>query len=173
MFFEDWQGVLRAVIMCVITYPALILFLRVSGSRTLAKLNAFDLVVTVALGSTLATIVLSKEVALVEGLTALALLILLQYVAAWLIVRSPVARRLLKGEPRLLHYRGHFLSAAMRSARLTEADIRSAVRLQGVASLEDVEAVVLETDGSLSVVTRPVEGPSSALANTVAQAESS
>ena len=50
-----------------IAYAALVLFLRISGKRTLAKLNAFDLVVTVALGSTLSAIILQESIALAKG----------------------------------------------------------------------------------------------------------
>ena len=83
-----------------------LLLLRVSGKRTLTKMNAFDLVVTVALGSTLATVLLTKSVALAEGLTAFVLLIFLQFVLTWLFVRSQAASRLVKSEPTLLAYQG-------------------------------------------------------------------
>ena len=53
MLFQDWGGIVRTVVVGSLAYVTLVLFLRVSGKRTLAKLNAFDLVVTVALGSTL------------------------------------------------------------------------------------------------------------------------
>ena len=80
--------------------------MRVSGKRTLTKMNAFGLVVTVALGSTLATVLLIKSVALAEGLTAFMLLIFLQFVLTWLFVRSQAASRLVKSEPTLLVYQG-------------------------------------------------------------------
>ena len=75
MLFQGWSGIGRTALISVTAYAALVLFLRISGKRTLSKLNAFDLVVTVALGSTLATILLSQDVALAEGLTALGMLI--------------------------------------------------------------------------------------------------
>jgi uncharacterized membrane protein YcaP (DUF421 family) len=53
MLFQDLQGIVRTLFVGVMAYIALVCFLRISGKRTLAKLNAFDLVVTVALGSTL------------------------------------------------------------------------------------------------------------------------
>ena len=56
--------------------------LRISGKRTLATLNAFDFVVTVAVGSTVATVLLSFAVALAEGVLALTLLVTLQWVVA-------------------------------------------------------------------------------------------
>jgi hypothetical protein len=61
--------------MAPLAYGVLIFFLRVSGKRMLSKMSAFDLVVTIALGSTLATILLSKDVTLAEGIAALGLLI--------------------------------------------------------------------------------------------------
>ena len=50
-------------------------------------MSAFDLVVTIALGSTLATILLSKEVALADGVLALGLLVGLQYGLAFMAAR--------------------------------------------------------------------------------------
>ena len=154
MFFDSWSDLFRTFVICVGAYISLILLLRTSGKRSIAKLNIFDWVVTVALGSTLATVILSKDVALANGLVAFATLIGLQYVLAWITVRSSRMRRLVKSDPRLLFYRGQFLEGAMRQERIVHAEIRAVVREQGLASLEEVEAVVLETNGGFSVVPR-------------------
>ena len=93
MFVGDLSGLLRTVLVGIPAYLALLLLLLVSGKRTLTKLNAFDLVITVALGSTLATILLSEDVGLDEGVVALGLLIALQFVVAWASAHfSPVRR---------------------------------------------------------------------------------
>lgn len=73
MFFEDWFGLLRVLIVGCCAYAALVATLRISGKRTLSKMNAFDLVVTVALGSTLSTVLLTKEVPLTEGVQVIVL----------------------------------------------------------------------------------------------------
>lgn len=67
MLFSGWENLLRTLVVGVLAYVSLVVFLRISGKRTLSKMNAFDLIVTVALGSTLATVLLSKDVALAEG----------------------------------------------------------------------------------------------------------
>lgn len=164
IFFNSWEGVRRTLIIGVLAYVSLVVFLRISGNRTLSKMSAFDLVVTVALGSTLATILLSKDVTLAQGTAALVLLIAMQFVVTWSSVRMPWVRKLVTGEPRLLLYRGQILEDALRKARVTEDEVRSAVRSAGHPTLGEVEAVVLETDGAFSVVERPGEdssGPSS------------
>jgi uncharacterized membrane protein YcaP (DUF421 family) len=153
--FDGWLGLLRTVLIGTLAYVALVALLRVSGKRTLSKMNAFDLVVTVALGSTLATVLLSKDVALAEGALAFALLIGLQFVVTWSSVRYRWIRRLITGEPQLLLYRGDLLPRALRQARVTEDEVLAAVRAAGLALRGDAEAVVLETDGSFSVVQRP------------------
>ncbi|UXZ53229.1 DUF421 domain-containing protein [Halomonas sp. 7T] len=163
VFFSSWESFLRTLIVGVLAYGVLVAFLRISGNRTLSKMNAFDLIVTVALGSTLATVLLSKDIALAEGALALALLISLQFVITWLSVRVSWVKRLITGEPLMLLYRGEYLTAALRQARVTKEEVRSAVRSSGIGQLSAVEAVVLETDGSLSVVRRDEEGDGSSL----------
>lgn len=160
MFFHTWAGLLRTVVVGVCAYAALILLLRVSGKRTLAKMNAFDLIVTVALGSTLATIILSKDIALAEGITAFALLISLQFVITWLSVRSQTVSDLMKSEPKLLLHKGEFLRQAMKHERVNEGEVLQAIRSQGISQTAEVEAVVLETDGSFSVMRRAGEDSS-------------
>jgi uncharacterized membrane protein YcaP (DUF421 family) len=165
MFFDGWSGLGRVLAVGVIAYVALVFLLRISGKRTLTKLNAFDLVVTVALGSTLATILLSESVALAEGVVALGLLIGLQYVITWLSVRSPRFQGWIKAEPTLLVHRGRCLDSALRSQRVTREEILAVLRDKGHPRIEEVLAVVLETDGTLSVVAEASSEPPTALSN--------
>lgn len=165
MFFDNWQGIWRTVAVGVPAYLLLLFLLRVSGKRTLSKMNAFDLVVTVALGSTLATILLSSDTALAEGITALALLILLQFVITWLSVRSHRVSHWVKAEPRLLFHNGEFLWQAMKEERVNKGEILQAIRSQGIKASELVNSVVLETDGSFSVMKQAEAKSESALAN--------
>ncbi len=151
-FFSGWSALFRTLAVGLLAYASLVVLLRVSGRRTLSKMNAFDLVVTVALGSTLATVLLNKEVSLAQGVVAFALLIGVQFAVTWSSVRLRWVRRLVTGEPALLLYQGAFLPTALRSARVTEDEVRAAVRSAGLAELDKVRAVVLETDGSFSVV---------------------
>lgn len=164
LFFDNWSALFRTAVIGVLAYASVVVLLRVSGRRTLSKMNAFDLVVTVALGSILATILLNKDVTLAQGVLAFALLIGMQFVVTWSSVRVGWVRRVVTGEPALLLYRGAFLPAAMRSARVTEDEVRAAVRSAGLMSLGEVEAAVLETDGSLSVVRRGGGAGNSSLA---------
>ena len=152
MLFQGWPGIARTLLVGTLAYVTLVLFRRISGKRTLSKLNAFDLVVTVALGSTLSAILLQESIALAEGATALGLLILLQYLVTFASVRSNSVAKLIRSEPTLLVRSGSFCRDAMMRQRITEDEIMSAVRSNGSQGLDEVEAVVLESDGTLSII---------------------
>lgn len=98
--------------------------------------------------------------ALAEGTAAFGLLIALQYMVTWSSVRLAWVKRVVTGEPSMLMYQGDMLQDAMRKMRVTEEEVRSAVRDSGLPSLDMVQAVVLETDGSMSVIERK-DGPAS------------
>lgn len=154
IFFDTWTSLGRVIFVGTLAYVGLVVMLRVSGKRTLSKMNAFDLIVTVALGSTLATVLLDRSVPLVDGLGAFALLIALQFVITWLSVRSAHFQDLVKAEPTVLVAKGKPISGALVRERVTTEELRAALRQSGRADLSEDVTVVLETDGSLSVLTR-------------------
>ncbi|ALJ01417.1 DUF421 domain-containing protein [Rufibacter tibetensis] len=152
IFFDSWDSVIRTLLIGVLAYVILVIQLRISGKRTLSKMNSFDFVVTVAFGSTLATVLLSKDVALLDGIIAFAILVVLQFCITWLSVRFTWVSNLVKAKPALLVYQGNFLQEIMTVERITKNEIMAALRKQGIGTIEDIGAVVLETEGSLSVI---------------------
>lgn len=154
MLFGGWTPLIRTAVIAACAYPGMLLMVRISGHRTLAQLNAFDLIVTVALGSTLASVITSKDVALAQGLLAFALLILMQYMLSKAAVLSAPVERVVNGQPVLLARRGTLLHDAMAGARITADEIHAVVRSEGIPALDQTEAVVLETNGKLSVIKR-------------------
>lgn len=165
MFFCSWQSLQRILVVGPLAYLAVVVLLRLSGKRTLSKMNIFDFVVTISLGSILASVLLSKDVTLEEGVVSFGVLIGLQFIISWLSVRFEAFSRLVKSEPALLYHRGIFLRTAMRRERVVEAEIRAAVRAQGIAAMVQAEAVVLETDGSFTVLKPPDAGHATALSD--------
>lgn len=163
MFFDSAHDLLRVVLVGTLAYIGCVVLMRLSGNRTLSKMNSFDMVVTVAFGSTLSSILITKDIALAEGLLAIALLVMLQFVITWLSVRSTTVNSVIKTSPTLLLKDGRMLDDAMKRVRITKDEIRTAVRQQGMGGLDKVAAVVLETDGSLSVIPSEKLGSGSAL----------
>ncbi len=90
--------------------------------------------------------------AVAEGVFAVAVIVGLQFLITWMSVRFASIRKLVKAKPTLLLDRGWLLQRALISQRVTESEVRAAIRAAGIANLEEVSAVVLETDGSFSVI---------------------
>ncbi|HUP44939.1 MAG TPA: YetF domain-containing protein [Thermoanaerobaculia bacterium] len=154
MWFDGWDSIGRTILAGAVAYVAVVIVLRVSGKRTLAKMNAFDLIVTVALGSTLSTVLVSKDVSIASGVVALAMLVVLQYLVASLMIRSKRFQRLVKSQPARLFAAGHFDDEKMREERIVHEEVLAAMRSSGYTDPAQVEEVYLETDGSLSVIPR-------------------
>lgn len=169
-FFADWEGILRTVVIGVPAYVALVLILRFSGKRSLAQMNAFDLIVTVSLGSILGTMLLSKSVALAEGITALALLLFLQFAITWVSVRFTPFRKLVRSEPSLLYHNDVFVDEALQRQRVSRDEVLQIVRSKGIADMTEVGFVILETDGSFSVMPKS-QGDSGKLLSSVPEVE--
>jgi len=151
VFFKDWKSIVHVAAATIIAFITLFIFLRISGKRTLAKFNAFDFVVTVALGSTLSYMMLA-QVSLAEGSVVLMLTIILQYLFAWTARSSKKMERVINAVPTLIFYDGKFITSGMEKESITKAEIFSMIRSSGTEQIDDVKAVVMEVNGELTVV---------------------
>ncbi len=149
----------------IVAYASVVLLLRASGKRTLSRMNTFDFIVVVALGSILARTILSGGTSLFQGIFSLVILAGLQYFLEWLSAKDPRVRELLTPDPSLLFHRGRFLQRVMKAQRVSEDDIRTAVRQNGYSDLDQIEAVVLENNGDFSVIPFNNNGSDSILEN--------
>ncbi|MEO6290346.1 MAG: YetF domain-containing protein [Ginsengibacter sp.] len=152
LFFDSWDGLLRAFIATVLAYITLLVMIRISGKRTLSKMNAYDFIVTIALGSCLATTALNKSIPLAEGALVYFTLIGLQLTITWSAVRSSKIKRFVSGSPTLLLYKGKFLNHAMRTQRITIEEVYVVARKQGIEELKNVDVIILETTGDITII---------------------
>lgn len=152
IFFDSWESIIRTFTVTVIAYISVILILRLTGKRTLSKMNAFDFLVTIALGSSLATVALNKNVALADGILLFIVLVLLQFFITWLSVRVKIVKNMITNSPTLLVYKGKVIDKAMKDERITIEELYLVARQQGISKIEDIDAVVLETTGILTVI---------------------
>lgn len=150
--WDGWEPILRVLIVGSVSYLGLITLLRISGKRTLTRMTVFDFVIAITIGSAFGRILTARSVTISEAITAFFLLILLQLIFAFFEVRFKKFKHLTSHPPSLLYYNGEFIRKNMRGAMIREDELLSASRKQGVADLEEIEAIVFETDGSFSVI---------------------
>lgn len=152
IFFQSWDSIIRLVVTSIFIYPGLILLLHIYGKRSLAQLNMFDFIITIALGSIFASVLILENVTILDGILIFILLLSAQFSITWTSLRWKFVDKIIKSEPTIVLFRGKLLEEYMKSARVSEEEIHSAVRHQGIACLDDVHAVVLENNGTLSVI---------------------
>lgn len=162
-FFTSWASIGRIALLATIVYVVLVFALRLVGERSLAKMSGYDLVITIALGSLIATIPLQKTISVADGFAAIVTFLLLQHVISWLLARWPPSRQVVKGKPTLVVWQGRILHDQLMKVSVTDSEVRAAIRSGGHASVSDVLALVLENDGNWSVISRGNNGDMSAL----------
>ena len=153
-WFNSWDRLASVTQGSLFFFVFIILVMRVSGKRTASQMNNFDWIVTVAMGSLAASGILLKDVSIADASLAIGILAACQWGTTWLITRSERFARLVKPAPRLLADGGRMLTEAMHKERVSEAEILSRLRQQGYAQGSEAQWVVLETDGSLTVIPR-------------------
>ncbi|MCL3861037.1 DUF421 domain-containing protein [Actinotalea sp. K2] len=152
LFWDGWEPLVKIVVVGTLGYLWLVMLLRVTGPRNMAKMTPFDFVLTVTLGSAFGRVLTADDVTVVEALVAFTVLVSLQWAMAVARQRSRRFTRLVDTGPTLLYFDGRMIDRALRRHRFTESDIHSAVRENGLGSLEEVAAVILQADGTFAVV---------------------
>jgi hypothetical protein len=112
----------------------------------------FDWILSVALGSTVSRIITQPDLDFTRGVFACLLIVLVDWTSAFLYSSVPTMEYVIKPHPRLLVFRGELLYDELCRNRMTAAGVYQAMRTRGLTHIPDVEAVVLEGNGSLSTI---------------------
>lgn len=150
--FSSWESVLGTMLLTFLAYVSIVILLRVSGKRTLSKMNAFDFIVTIALGSALASVSTSKSVTLADGLAVFSVLIFMQFVLTWLSVRIRSFKKIITSQPSMLLYKGELLHENMKRERITIEELSNSARQKGYSNLNELDIVILETTGDITII---------------------
>lgn len=159
IFYNNINTVIITAAKGILIYIILIAMLRITGKRSLSKFNIFDFVITIAIGSVFASTMTSNDVKLAQATTAILVLLAGQYVLSRLALKYDKIERIIKADPALLFYNGDYILETMKHERVTKREILQAVRASGSSSLKEVYAVVLETDGKMSVIGKSTDAP--------------
>jgi len=155
LFFDNIDKLRRIVLTAVTVYVLIVIITKVSGKRSTSQLNNFDWIVTVMIGSLGASTILLKDIPLIEGISSILVLYVMQFLVTKYASISPQFSSFILSEPRIVFYQGQFLPDAMRAERLTRQELECAMRSEGVNNFDDVEAIVFESDAQLTIIPKP------------------
>jgi uncharacterized membrane protein YcaP (DUF421 family) len=146
-----WHFVIRAIIV----YIVILVFVRLSGKRTLGQFTAFDTLLLILIGTAVQNSLIGDDVSLAGGLILAATLITLNFIVAWITARSSAVSRVVEGVPVLVARDGQVYTSVLRRENVSEEDFEEAMRRSGCRSREDVEMALLETNGRIAVINKP------------------
>lgn len=151
--------IITMVTNAIIVYAALILLFRMMGKRQLGDLELSELIVTVLISEIASIPISDPEKPLWLGLLPAAALLGMSLVISLIAMKSVKFRAFISGKPALLIVHGRIDQSQMRKNRLTPDELTEALRNQGYLDLGAVEYAILETDGTLNVISSPANRP--------------
>ena len=133
-------------------YFLILAMVRVVGKRSTAQFNSFDWIINITVGSLAASGILLRNVPFHNAAAAIVVIMLGQFILTKLVLRFDWVARMVKARPTLLTHKGRYLEQAMEKTRVSREEIRARLRAEGLIDIDDTNWVVLETDGSLTVI---------------------
>ncbi|RFC55535.1 DUF421 domain-containing protein [Brumimicrobium aurantiacum] len=142
-----WETIVGSLMIFIVV----IFLTRIVGLRSFAKFTAFDFASTIAIGSVISSI-LTSNTSIVHGAIAIASLLGLTWLFSVLQRRSPAINKLISNKPILLMEKDKILYDNLKKARIKESQLIAKLREANVLDFSEVEAVVLESTGDISVL---------------------
>jgi len=152
IFETSVEDIFRVLTSAVIVYFLIIVYIRLLGKRSTSELNNFDWIVTVSVGSIVASTVILEDISVTEGGIGIFILMMLQFIVTKLMYNLSAFREVVKSTPQLLLFEGEFIDENMKKERILKPEVYAALRQSGLKSVKQVYAVVLETNSKISVI---------------------
>jgi len=149
-FMSDWQTISGIFISIAAIYGVLIILVKANGLRSFSKMSGHDFAVTVAIGSIIASTILSKDPPVMNAAIAIGGLLLFQNILSRFRIWS--GKTYLENKPLLLMDGGQILEKNLKKANITRNDLISKLREANALNFNDIHAVVVETTGDISVL---------------------
>ena len=144
---------LLIVLRCTVVYLVLLVALRLTGKRQLGQFTPFDFAVLLIVANAVQNAMIGPDTSLFGGLIGAATLLALNYLLSLLTARYNLFGREVLGEPTVLINDGHLVTDNLRRERVDPDDVLMAMREHGVENITQVKHAILETDGTISIVT--------------------
>ncbi len=150
---------ITTVLRTTIIYFFVVLILRMMGKRQIGELEPSELVVTIIISEVAAMPITDIGVPLLESILAILILVVLEIFLSYFAYRSTKVRTFFYGRPSMFYENGRLNQQEMRRQRFNVADLMEELRNNGAISLDQVEYVLMETNGKVSVILKTENSP--------------
>lgn len=148
----DFNTVLLIIASVFAIFSVIMIITRIFGLRTFAKMSSFDFASTIAVGSILASIIINNDQSILKGSIALFCIIAFQTLFSYLVRKNSWFKKLFTNKPQLLMKDGEIFYENLKSCNIGVSDLMGKLREANVHKLSEVQAVVFESTGDISVL---------------------
>jgi uncharacterized membrane protein YcaP (DUF421 family) len=150
--FVPTTPLIELIVRGTVMYFALLFALRLLVRRHIGSLTLMDLLLLVLIADAAQNGMAAEYRSLTEGLILCGTLIAWNYALDYLAYRSKRVARLLEPPPLPLIRNGKLQRRNMRQELLTEEEVLSHLRQQGVDDIHEVRLAYIEPDGAFSIL---------------------
>ncbi len=143
----------------LIIYAVVVLSLRLMGKRQIGQLQPSELVVAIMISDLATTPMSDVSIPLLYGIVPIFTLVVCEMLLSFISLKSEWVRLILNGKPQLLIKKGKLLRKELLSSRINTDDLMEELRKAGYFSLSDIDTVILETGGTISVIPKSDSTP--------------
>lgn len=151
------EDILRLLVSAIVIYVINIVYIRLLGKRSTSKLNNFHWIVTVSIGSITSSAIILEDVSILEGGMGILILLLLQFAVTKIMYHSEFLGKVIKSTPQFLLFEAEFMDDNMKRERIIKFEVYAAIRQKGLKSVEEIYAVVLETNSEISIIPNEIQ----------------
>ena len=139
------------VLRSLVIYLLAIVILRIGGKRSRKQLTILELLLLIALGSVIGDVMFYPSIAVIYTIVVMISILLIQLALEKLKIKFNSLDKFINSTPTLIIKDGNFIEANLKKENLTKAEIFSALRLEGIRNMGELEYVYLEIPGSFSI----------------------
>jgi uncharacterized membrane protein YcaP (DUF421 family) len=143
---------LNLIIRAVVVYFSVLLLLRSGGKRQIGQMGPTEFVAVLLISNAVQNAMNAGDNSLIGGIILAVTLVGLSCLISYLTFRFKSAEKLFEGVPTLIVHNGKRLEENMRKEQLTDSELRSLIRKQGVNGLTEIDTAILEPDGTLTII---------------------
>lgn len=145
-----FEMIVRGAVM----YFAIFIVLRVLLRGRTSGLSVSDILVLVLISDAAQNAMAAQYTSITDGIVLVTTIVACSVFMDWLAFRSATVRRFVHPERKPLIVDGRVIRPTLDKELMTEGELLTQVRLNGLEAIEDVKAAYLEGNGEVSVIKR-------------------
>lgn len=146
------------VVRTIIFYIVLAILMRLMGKRQIGEVSLAEFVAVVLLSELAALPITDRDIPLAHGLAPLIIISSIEIIIAYICRKSVKIRRFIDGKPIVLVQNGKIIEKNLTKTRVTPDEIESEIRVNGYRQIQEVDTVILEQTGKISVLPKKKSG---------------